>query len=317
MRYATRVLFCALLLLAFASTAPAQTALLGDGVVVDTERATAYTMNLSGGIDAVDLASGNTLWTSDVAARPIAMTDRGLLAQAQPSAAGELALRVIDPTGVAVASHAVALRGGVWATVQDSNKVSFRISAVPGDGAVSLNWTSSVSNLEGALQSPEDGLAPGDLVPDTRANGFTRQEGSLELDLASGAISNAIATRNATPVALSEGQFVTTREAGRQFLSADGQHVMVSKLVSLIEGYQWTIYTRGGERLGELQHRFSAAPFVVIDGTIVFRSEPFGARIGDEIVEELLAVRGVALGTGASLFTRNIGTAQFQGEYAP
>jgi hypothetical protein len=55
------------------------------GVIVDPVADRLYLMNPHGGINAVGLASGNLLWTSAAAGKPLAAYDDRLAAQAEPS----------------------------------------------------------------------------------------------------------------------------------------------------------------------------------------------------------------------------------------
>src|SRR3954463_16411273 len=56
---------------------------LRDGVLVAPDRGLAYVMRPGGGIDAIDLASGNVRWHSDAAAKPLAISGKRLIAQAE------------------------------------------------------------------------------------------------------------------------------------------------------------------------------------------------------------------------------------------
>jgi hypothetical protein len=55
------------------------------GVTADSASERLYLMNPQGGIDAIGLASGNLLWTSRAAHKPLAVFDDRLAAQADPT----------------------------------------------------------------------------------------------------------------------------------------------------------------------------------------------------------------------------------------
>src|SRR5688572_8987275 len=60
---------------------PESAVLLRRGAIVDPARGAAYVAKPNGTIDAVDLASGRTLWTSNQAAVPVGVDDGLLIAQ--------------------------------------------------------------------------------------------------------------------------------------------------------------------------------------------------------------------------------------------
>src|SRR5688572_10896604 len=66
-----------------------QSFLLLHGTIVDSNRGAAYVAKPNGAIDAIDLASGRTLWTSNEAAVPIGLSNGLLVAQVEEKPATE------------------------------------------------------------------------------------------------------------------------------------------------------------------------------------------------------------------------------------
>ena len=113
------------------------------GVIVDPDRPAVYFMNIQGGIDAVDLASGKLLWRTDLAAKPLLCHEDRLVAQTEPPV-GQQFLRIallntreitVDPRFVDI-----PLPADVQATIDDGMESSFSATARIHEGAVVLSW---------------------------------------------------------------------------------------------------------------------------------------------------------------------------------
>src|SRR5687767_13181259 len=66
-------------------------------VVIDTAAGLAYVTSQDGGIEAIDLRTGSRRWRSTAADRPLLLTGRLLLGQAEPrSSPGDLRLVTLD-----------------------------------------------------------------------------------------------------------------------------------------------------------------------------------------------------------------------------
>src|SRR5436305_1787854 len=67
---------------------------LRPGVVIDPDRRVAYLMNPKGGIDALNLAHGERIWSTNEAAKPLVLVGDLLVSQTEPSSADNV-LRIV------------------------------------------------------------------------------------------------------------------------------------------------------------------------------------------------------------------------------
>jgi hypothetical protein len=109
---------------------------------------------------------------------------------------------------------------------------------------------------------------------------------------------------------------------GRQFLSADGRHVLVTEPVKTTEltlyRHQWTVYGRAsGARLGTVPALVAATPFLVA-GTTLYHTQPVHVLVQEgRIVEHPVALRAVNLTTGAEVWKMAVQDTSFKGPFPP
>lgn len=129
------------------------------GVIVDPDRPAVYLMNIQGGIDAVDLASGKLLWRTDRAAKPLLYHKDLLVAQTEPPV-GQQFLRIAlmntrefatDPRFVDI-----PLPADVQATIDDGMESSFSAAARIHEGALVLSWHYTYRRITGPPPGPDD-----------------------------------------------------------------------------------------------------------------------------------------------------------------
>ena len=301
--------------------------LLRDGVLVDAGRGVAYVMNREGRLDALRTSDGAVLWTSAEAVKPLLVTGDLLVAQADATAPGKLPVVTLDRgAGKVVARAAVDLPAGVWARLADGPRSSFRASAAPLDGRVLLSWESKRAGkgaeLQGYVPAPTEGQAP-DAGPATLAERLRIQEtrGSAVLDPRSGAVAIGAKASAAAMAAPGLHTFDGLADVpGRKFLSADGRHVLVSRLADArqVNGrYHWEIYTRAGARVGEMASDVSAAPFVVAGSLALVEGRPYGIRGDDGMAGAPLRVRAIDLTNGLEAWAQPILQVEFVGPFPP
>ncbi|HXU32051.1 MAG TPA: hypothetical protein VN851_15895, partial [Thermoanaerobaculia bacterium] len=117
---------------------------LGEGAVVDPARGIAYVAQPQGGIEALDLSTGQAVWRSAAAAKPLSLAGEALLVQEEPDTGGVLRLATLDPrTGAEKGRAELALPAGLWANVTDGSRGTFRLRAAEGGGSVLLAWTAT------------------------------------------------------------------------------------------------------------------------------------------------------------------------------
>lgn len=300
--------------------------LLRDGVLVDVDRGVAYLMNREGRLDALRTADGALLWSSAEAVKPLVVMGDLLVAQGEPTAAGELPVITLDRgAGKVVARASVDLPAGLWARLSDGPRSSFRVSAAPYDGQVLLSWESQRAGkdakFQGYVPAPSEGQAP-DADPAAVAERLRveRTGGSAVLDPHAGTVTIGRKTA-AAPEAPGLQSFDGLADvAGRKFLSADGRHVLVSRrgdARQVVDRYHWTIYTRGGVRVGETSSDVSAAPFVVAGTLALIEGRPYGVRGDAGMTGAPLRVRAVDLTNGVEAWAQPILQVEFVGPFPP
>jgi hypothetical protein len=152
---------------------------LHPGVVVDESRGVAYLMNPDGGVDAVALDSGDLLWSSEQAARPLTVAGDRLIAQGPPTVSrGTLGLVVLDTTdGTRRQDLQLGLPANVRATVDGALGVEFEAWGSVVNGEPYVLWEETRRYTKGIAPEPGEPMEE-------------KLEGAGRLDLAAG---NAIA----------------------------------------------------------------------------------------------------------------------------
>ncbi len=300
-------LFAALLLTSSFAAHAAIT--LHDGVVIDAGRSLAYVMQPAGGIDAVDLARGTTVWHSAAGERPLALANGVLVAQAAPGANGELRIVALDPArnGARGAEAELALPAGVRADVVETPRQTFRVKASPSAQGVVVTWSAQpVGNLpgRGAPANPDKALLPaearqGNVLFDPHAGSLLALGAAAARQLAAG--SSVRAATLSAPTA-----------AERRFASADGRHVLASRRTS--GAYTWTISDAAtGAVLGTVSSPVAMAPFVVSGGELIHVAQPGSHRQGKEWMARSLRLRAVDLATGNEAWSRDLRDPAYRG----
>jgi photosystem II stability/assembly factor-like uncharacterized protein len=143
LRYALFVVTALLTGSIFAAPALPAPFLLQRGVIADASRGVAYIAAPSKTLDAVDLASGRTLWSSTEAALPIGGNGTYVVGQVEDATApGTLKLAVLDAvTGRKVSAASVTLPTGASALVADGLTSQFRAVADPQGALFLVSWS--------------------------------------------------------------------------------------------------------------------------------------------------------------------------------
>jgi hypothetical protein len=294
-----------------------------EGVVVSPRHGLAYVMRPGGGIDAIELASGAVRWKSDLAAKPLALADDRLVAQAE-SRGNALALVVLDARGGAARDKmSMALPAGIIASVTDTPAGSFRVQAAREASGLVVRWESAAA----AGKAPAQGYLPAvneGQAPSASADVVT---GAAVVDLAASSLRvlaepSVVSGKSPTLKRVNLEELRAETDAGRQFLSADGRHYLISEPVKATEftlhRYQWTVYERaGGARLGSVPAMTSAAPFVVVDKTL-YHTAPAYALVKDgKLAEQATSLRAVNLATSAEKWSAAVRETSFRGPFPP
>jgi len=152
------------------------------GVLLDAARGAVYLGDAARGVEAVDLATGRSLWRTSAAALPLALQDRLLLAQVEePQPASRLPLVLLDASdrGRTLLESRVPLPDGVPALVADDVSRSFKVVARFLQGAFVVSWS--------YRETPASGLAP----PPGEQPAEQRLQGVARLDPGSGRVEPA------------------------------------------------------------------------------------------------------------------------------
>lgn len=293
-----------------------------DGVVVDAARSVAYVMSPKGGVEAVDLRHGASLWRSTEGERPLALFGNLLVAQALPGAQGELRIVALDSRqkGVRAAEADLPMPSGVRASVAETLQSLFRVSALASSQGLLITWVAeprptlphrslerigvaSADEKTGVLHTASGGFR-GDALFDPRA-GRLMPLAATEAELLRG-------ERKGSAVELPDGI-----GPERHFVSLDGRHLLTSRrLASGSSGntYLWTVSERESRAiLGALETRISMSPFLVAHGQLIYVAQPTAHQRGAKSVEQPLRLRALDLSSGTEAWSRSVRDIEFRG----
>jgi hypothetical protein len=299
-------LFAALLLSSFAARA----AVLHDGVVVDASRSLAYVMQPAGGIDAVDLARGTTVWHAAAGERPLTLAGGVLVAQAAPGPNGELRIVALDldKNGAPGAEADFALPGSVRADVVETLQQTFRVKASLSAQGVVVTWSAQpLGNLPGRTvpASPDKALRAAEV-----------RQGSVLFDPHAGsllALGAADARQLVAGGSVRAASLSAPTAAERRFASADGRHVLASRRTAA-GAYTWTISDAAtGAVLGTVSSAVAMVPFVVAGGELIHVAQPGSHRVGTQWVARALRLRAVDLASGNEAWSRDLRDTAYRG----
>lgn len=304
--------------------AASDSAALREGVVLSPRHGHAYVMRPGGGLVAVNLASGKVSWRSEKGAKPVALVGERLIAQADSRGGKALELVALDARSGAVReSVRIPLPTGVTATLVDTAKGSFRVQAsgVGSDLVVRWEATGFDRPAQGYLPAADEGQAP-------VADGPSVMAGEAVLDAASLAVKAEPAARLAISATITRGALeelsapAVAGGKGRQMLSADGRHVLVTEPADVAEftlhRHRWTVYERAsGTRLGSVPAMVSAVPFVVVGNTLYHTVPAHAVRKDGKFVENPTTLRAVNLKAGVEAWKMALLETDFRGPFPP
>jgi hypothetical protein len=316
---------------------------MSPGVVVDLTAERLYLMSPKGGIDAIGLASGNLLWTSPAAGKPLAVFDDRLAAQAEPvGGSNSLAIVLLDTkSGRVISTIAVPIAaGGMQPSINDGMAATSSVEArVKSDGL--LVWWTVTSHEIGGMPRPasvrkDSGAAlinlqtnsVTTLAPD-QAEARLRSKLSPKISRLSGTeglyfppqpsgrffVSVKLGAASAGQPAVMKrwsaesGEPLPDIELGPGFvasaISADQSLLLVVHRTPAMEpGYLWSLYAiASGERVAEVRLPDSGGQPFFVWHSILI----YGAT----------GMRAVDLKTGTEIWTRALRDTSYQGTYPP
>lgn len=292
-----------------------QGATLRDGVVIDNARSIAYVMHPKGGIQAVDLARGATLWRSSGGERPLSLAGNLLVAQARPGEHGELRLVALDvrKRGAVSAEADLAMPDDVRAEVNDTLRQAFHVTASPSQQGTLVSWESQVyTGLPGReIEKPDHD------AKERKAAGLDGQESLAGTALFDPRAGRLLPVKAAAPRPILAASLSAPGGREARFSSADGRYVLASRRTgNAAAPYQWTISDAAtGTVLGSFPAEISMSPFTVAGKRLIHVAQPEARLEGAKWVEQPLRLRAVDLSTGRELWTREIRDTEFRGPF--
>lgn len=297
---------------------------LHDGVVIDLAGGAAYVMSREGGIDAIQLSTGNVIWKSREAAKPLLVKDGILVAQAAPAKHGELVLATIDARrGVSRERVEVAIPSSLRANVLQGPSQSFETRAfLDKDGSTVVTWTATDGrSLQGMLPPEPEGApvqsASGALAAQARSGAFRLEIGTGRVTPMAADAAKGLERASAAVISVRQ----TDPSAGvRELTSLDGKHVLKSE--RSVEGglrtqYRWTVAEASGRVLGAVEAPVSMAPFLVSGSRVVYVAQPSARRAGEKVVDQPLRLVALDLGTGSESWTSPLLDPVYRGPFPP
>ena len=311
---------------------PSSPFLLRHGTIIDSAGGAGYIAKPNGTIDAVDLASGRTLWTSADAALPLGLDQNLLVAQVEekPRATEQFHLAILDAAGGRKLSEAtITLPGGVRALVADDKGTSFRATAEREGALFLVSWYYQENLVHALAPKPLDPTMlffAGSARINPQTGKIVTADGGQVTDVPgrwkmygsppaapwqTGSVSARTEGGRGGPLTLKR-----TDAAGRPLpdqalskgalfavASADQRHLLASERVG--DGtpdnpeYRWVVFfIDTAARTSELRSDVSATPFFVFSDSLIFESRPHGYLRAGVRVDEPLAMQAVRLSTG-------------------
>ncbi len=302
---------------------------LRSGVIIDPAQHRVYIMSPSGGIDALELATGGKIWSTKAASKPLGLVNQRLISQAESAGtANKMKLVILNPsTGTLKADSNVALPAGVQPAIQPVDG-QFDAAATASGGEAIVTWEFQARPLRGLRPGTEDRLSSPRGVPSPSPSaevGAHSRSGAFRLNLATGStsafheIGDDSVQENQPALLLAPDRLPGLPET--QVLSADGQHIMVSNRTAddrVWEKYTLTLYERGtGKRLGEFKSHLSMVPFFVTGTSVVFETGAYVRKAEAGLIEEPLKIRAIDLETGHEIWSRQVRDTAYHGSYPP
>lgn len=294
---------------------------LRPGVIVNLKEKHIYLMSPERLVEAVDIGTGQTLWSTGDAAKPLAVSNGLLVCQADAPAPGSnLNLVVLNAQdGQPVTTASVPLPSRVVTQVDDTLSSRFSAHAVTVDDDAFVSWEHQAFPVSGMPPLPDETGQLRAAAQPQRASGtvkFNLRSADASL-VEPAAVPQAV--RSARPMNLTSAPGAPPDPSQR--ISVDGSHTLKSTLVgneTVWDKYQWTIIDNETDKeIGQLRSYLSQSGFVVAGSLIIFETGPFVRNIESDLVEEPLMLRAVDLNTGEQVWSRPIRDTAYRGSFPP
>ncbi len=286
--YKSLLTFGALALISHSATVNSTT--LRSGVILDNSHKNVMFMMPEGGMASVNLQSGMINWRSTASDKPLTIAGGYLLSQKQSQQTGSLSLVYHDiKSGETQGTVSMVMPEQVMATVVDGVGHQFKLEPVIDNSH--LQWSFSGGKAQG--------IAPSNSRLDTSASRgqVTNQlTGTVSIDFNA---MNASIVKNAAyqPTSVNIEKNLLSKVTGRQFLSQDGAHVLVSERIkdNRAINYHWALYTKDGQFLSARISEISFAPFVIVDQRLIFIEPAKVALVDGKLVRYSPVLKSINL----------------------
>ncbi|MBK8284486.1 MAG: hypothetical protein IPK97_06155 [Ahniella sp.] len=306
--------------LGLASASNAAPVVLSPGVLVDVEGDRAFAVDPSGFTQYIELGNGAARWVSPETAYPLVLADGFLVALAAPDWPGSAVVLLLNPSsGEIIDRVSFDLPETVAANFFPKPKRKFEASAVDTPEGVRIFWRHEFRELRGAV------IVETDQNGDEVINPITIETGAFDLVRDQNRhyavpVRTAFSQPPALTVALNDNERLADI-SGTQLRAADNRHVQTFQALphdTFGQIYQWSVFDRTGERKGGYTSPYSRAPFVVDDGTLVIRDQPFGyAEANGSWTERGTRLVGINLASGTERWSFPVLDQEYRGPLPP
>jgi outer membrane protein assembly factor BamB len=322
------------------------------GALVQQSRNALFVAKPGGRVEAVDLTSGRTLWSSGDAASPLGQDDAYVVAQIeQIPPDSRLRVVVLDAgDGRKISEASIDLPPDVRALVQDDLGESFRAVAEREGAVFVISWFYQFLPIEAVAERGEHeeprlvagtiriladsgrvvgaAAAAVNAVPDRfRAFGSAPRP-----PWRAGNVSASVEGGRGDPLTLKRSNSVTgavlpdrvlSKQAISSLASVDERNLLAAERVG--EGgeddpeYRWRIFNlETGDSIAEFRRDVSVAPFIVSRENVVFESAAHGFLSGGAVwVEEPLRIHAVRASTGSPVWSTTVRDLSYRGPMPP
>jgi len=305
------------------------------GVIVDSDSNRVFLMKPKGGVQSVSIVEGETIWASDKCDKPIGLVNGRIIAlKSRPN--NELRVVALDPaTGEQKVTGAIELPETASGLVDRTLDGKLEAVANVAEDEATVTWTYQSSNIQG---KPRDEVEQAALPrrrlnpvfensddPQTAVEQPRSSDGQFKFNLASGETSK-LSTADAEAASAEMPNFAPQKAAmaiaipeiaGRQFVSSDGLHTLVSNKAE--GGDSWFKYelrvfeNESRDEIGKFRSSRPVVPFKVIGSTVLVVTESYERLIDGENVLEPRKLRAFDLENGNEIWSREIRDTRYNG----
>ena len=282
--------------------------LLQNGILVNPDTDLMYIMVPEGGIEARQIQTGQKVWQTHQAAKPLTMRGNTLVAQAEGQPGSEHIDVLYIPTSPAAGapkSVSLSISGASWNGVDDGLGKSLNIIGGEHQGNTIIWWQ--------ANEEVPRGAAVANMTPRSLAGSYLlSQEAGIVESLSN--LPPAPAPQRLQLLPPTE----QLSSQGTEYLSVNGDHILVSQRIAdngHWNKYRWTIYNRAGEEVGTTNSHFSTSFFHVSGQTLVYLAQPTLRRIGNSWEELDLRLSAIDLRTGEQIWQQPVRDTAYRGPF--